>query len=331
MPKTKPSTEIKQQIEHAHKLLNQVKHEVKKVVIWQENLIRNLLITILAKGHIILEWVPWLAKTLSISTLAKTLNLDFSRIQFTPDLLPSDLIGTKVFDQNKASFYIKKWPIFSNFVLADEINRAPSKVQSALLECMAEKQVTIWEETFKLDQPFIVLATQNPIEQEWTYNLPEAQMDRFLMKTVIDYPTPDEEIEIMKRFTNGLDEKIEKIMDKNQIFELIELVNKIYVSDNIFQYVKDIVFTSRFPEKYWLENIRNHIAFWASPRASLALIECAKVLAMMDWRDFVLPEDIKEIAYDVLRHRIILSYEAIAENITSDDIVKMILENTKVI
>jgi len=324
--------EIKQEIKQAHEDLDLIRNEVKKIVIWQDMLIRNLLISLLVKWHIILEWVPGLAKTLSIQTLSQTLHLAFSRIQFTPDLLPSDLIWTRIFDQKTTEFIVRKWPIFANFVLADEINRSPSKVQSALLESMAEQQVTIWDRTFPLPHPFIVLATQNPIEQEWTYNLPEAQMDRFLLKTIISYPEQHEEIEIMKRFTEKQPEKIKikKILTPKKLEAMMKLVSQIYVSENIYEYVKDIVFTSRFPEQYEREDLSSLIEFWASPRASLALIQCSKVLAMMDGRSFVLPEDIKDIAYDVLRHRIIPSYDAIAQNITSDDIIQEVLQHTKI-
>lgn len=322
---------LDQQISDSQRTLDQIFAEVSKVVVGQNNLIRNLLIAILSGGHTILEGVPGLAKTLSIQTLSKTLDLSFSRIQFTPDLLPSDLIGTKIFDQNSRDFFVKKGPIFANFILADEINRAPSKVQSALLEAMEEKQVTIGEETFPLELPFTVLATQNPIEQEGTYTLPEAQLDRFLLKTVIGYPTPEEEIEIMKKNTGDASPDIQTVLTSKDIFKLRDLGQQIFVSDNIYQYVKDLIFCSRSPDQYGLANLKKYLSFGGSPRASIALIKCAKILAMMNGRSFVIPEDIKEIAPDVLRHRIIPSYEAIAEDISADDIVQKILNNVKVI
>lgn len=304
--------------------------EVKKVVVGQDELIRNLIIALLSSWHIILEWVPGLAKTLSIQTLSQALDLDFSRIQFTPDLLPSDLIGTQIYNPNKWEFTNKLWPIFANFVLADEINRAPSKVQSALLQAMAEQKVTIWENTYWLKSPFIVLATQNPLEQEGTYPLPEAQLDRFLFKTIVKYPTKEQEIEIMKMSTKSSFPQINKVVWLNELIELQDLVKQIYVSDNIYNYVRDIVFVSRNPKEYGLNDLHNYIMFWASPRSSIWLILAAKALAFMNGRSFVVPEDVKSIALDVMRHRIILSYEALASDVTTDDVIKTILDNTKV-
>ncbi|EKE30330.1 MAG: ATPase, MoxR family [uncultured bacterium (gcode 4)] len=304
---------------------------MKKVIIWQDKLINSLMIALLSWGHIILEWVPWLAKTLSIQTLARTLDLDFSRISFTPDLLPWDLIGWQIYNQSESKFYIKKWPIFTNFLLADEINRAPSKVQSALLEAMQEKKITIADETFALDEPFFVLATQNPIEQEWTYNLPEAQLDRFLLKITIDYPTEHEEIQIMKSVTVASDVKINKILSKNDIILLRKMISsEIFVDDKIYDYVKNLVFATRYPADHWLASISDFLSFWASPRASIWLITASKVLAFLNWRDFVTPDDIKDVATDVLRHRIGLSFEALWENISTDTLISTLLSSVLV-
>jgi len=314
------------QIDKASQQIQAVIDEVQKLVIGQSRLVRNLMVALLSRGHILLEWVPGLAKTLSIETLSRAVWLSFSRIQFTPDLLPSDLIGTKVFDQAKVEFFTKKWPIFANLVLADEINRAPAKVQSALLEAMAERQVTIGEDRFKLDLPFVVMATQNPLEQEGTYSLPEAQLDRFLLKTVITYPNETEELQIMQQMTISELPKIVSVMTKKEILELQKLSEQIHVAEAIYMYVKNIVFATRFPEQFELEEIKPYIAFGASPRASLALIQCAKVLALMSGRNYVIPEDIKEIAYDVLRHRILLSFEALAQDISSEQLITTILQ-----
>lgn len=307
--------------------IDDLKQEIKKVVVGQEELVRDLLIALFCKWHILIEWVPWLAKTLTISTLSKALDLDFSRVQFTPDLLPSDLIWARVYEPENKEFYIKTWPIVSNFVLADEINRAPSKVQSALLEAMAERQVTIADKTIKLDEPFIVLATQNPIEQDGTYSLPEAQMDRFLLKTVVTYPSEQEEIEIMQNNTLNFDlGDIKKVLWKKDIIAIQKQIEEIYADNNILEYIKDIVFYTRD-----LENeVWKYLFYWASPRASIALLVSSKALAFLSGRDFVIPEDIKEIAKQVLRHRLILNYEAIAENITVDNLIEKILSNVKV-
>ncbi|MCK9272289.1 MoxR family ATPase [Candidatus Gracilibacteria bacterium] len=309
--------------------INELRNEMKKVIIGQETLIKNLLIALLAGGHIILEGVPGLAKTLSIKTLSEALNLGFGRISFTPDLLPGDLIGGQIYNQADSKFYIKKGPIFTNFLLADEINRAPAKVQSALLEAMQEKKITIADEVFTLDNPFIVLATQNPIEQEGTYELPEAQLDRFLLKTIINYPSQEEEIQIMKNDTRK--EKIKKILSKKDLIEIQNFIeNEIFIDDKIYEYVRDIVFATRNPSDYNLSQISPYISFGASPRASLSLIKTAKVNAFLSGRAYVIPEDIKEMAYDVLRHRIGLSFEAIGENMKTDDIIKIILDNVLV-
>ncbi|EKE27380.1 MAG: hypothetical protein ACD_3C00216G0008 [uncultured bacterium (gcode 4)] len=308
-----------------------IKSEMKKVIIWQDKLINSLIIALLSWGHVILEWVPWLAKTLSIQTLARTLDLDFSRISFTPDLLPWDLIWGQIYNQSESKFYTKKWPIFTNFLLADEINRAPSKVQSALLEAMQEKKITIAEQTFTLDEPFLVLATQNPIEQEWTYNLPEAQLDRFLLKVIIDYPTELEEIEIMKSANAFNEIKINKVISKKDIISLQKMIsNEVFVDDKIYDYVKNLVFATRYPSNYWLNSISEFLSFWASPRASIWLITSSKVLAFLNWRDFVSPDDIKDVAMDVLRHRIWLSFEALWENVSTDSIISTLLSSIDV-
>ncbi len=305
--------------------INRVMDEISKRVIGQDRLIKDLLICLLCKWHILLEWAPGLAKTLSVATLAEVVSLKFNRIQFTPDLLPSDLIGNRIYHPDTKEFSVKKGPIFSNLVLADEINRAPSKVQSALLEAMAERQVTIWDETFKLDKQFMVLATQNPLEQDGTYSLPEAQLDRFLLKTIIDYPSEAEEIEIMKKYSIDDIQKIEKILKKIDIEILQQEISQIHVDENIYIYVKNLVFCSRNDEE-----IKQYLLYWASPRASIALIKVAKANAFMEWRDFVIPEDIKCMLKWVLRHRIILNYEAIADWVTPDMVIEIILNKVEI-
>ncbi|MDD2487106.1 MAG: AAA family ATPase [Candidatus Gracilibacteria bacterium] len=306
--------------------IEELKNEVKKAIIGQDNLVKSLLIALLSGGHIILEGVPGLAKTLSIQTLSRTLDLGFSRISFTPDLLPGDLLGGQIYNQAEAKFYTKKGPIFTNFLLADEINRAPAKVQSALLEAMQERKITLADETFKLDEPFLVLATQNPIEQEGTYPLPEAQLDRFMLKTIISYPTKEEEIEIMKMSFKDIE--IKKIFTKKELIDLQERISSdIYIDDKIYNYVKDIIFATRNPNDYSIDKIGDYISFGASPRASISLIKTAKVNAFLSGRDYVTPEDIKELAFDVLRHRIGLSFEALGEDIRTDDIIRIILDN----
>ena len=312
----------KNNFEEKRELVEQVISEVHKKIIGQEKLVRDLIITLFAGGHILLEGVPWVAKTLTIDTLSKTLGLDFSRIQFTPDLLPSDLIGTEIYNQASGEFNTKKWPIFTNFLLADEVNRAPSKVQSAMLEAMAEKQVTIWEESFKLGDPFIVLATQNPIEQSWTYSLPEAELDRFMMKSYVEYPSKEEEIKILENIKNIESHKTKKILSKKDILEIRKISEEIHVSENIISYIADIVFETRKENKY--------LSYWVSPRWSISLIKASKVLAFLNGRDFVIPEDIKEIAVSVLSHRLVLSYEAIAEDIKREDIILKILDSVKI-
>lgn len=313
-------------VQDAQRCIDDVMREVQKVVVGQSRLIRNLVIALLAKGHILLEWVPGLAKTMSIETLSKVLTLSFARLQFTPDLLPSDLIGTKVFDPTNVDFVTKKGPIFAHLILADEINRAPAKVQSALLEAMAERQVTIGDERFVLEQPFVVMATQNPLEQEGTYALPEAQLDRFLLKTVITYPSESEELQIMKQMTSADFPAVSRVLQRQDILQLQELCTGVHVADAIYTYVKNIVFATRFPDRFGLAPLQSLIAFGASPRASLALIQTAKVLAVIKGRNYVIPEDIKEMAYDVMRHRILLSFEALAQEITTEEIIEQVLK-----
>ncbi|MEO7990801.1 MAG: AAA family ATPase [Chryseolinea sp.] len=311
----------------AHKeKIKQVYTEMAKVVVGQEYMVNRLLIGLFTNGHMLLEGVPGLAKTLTVSTLAQVLHLDFQRIQFTPDLLPSDLIGTMIYNQKEGKFEVKKGPIFANIILADEINRSPAKVQSALLESMQEKQVTIGETTFKLDRPFLVLATQNPVDQEGTYSLPEAQVDRFMMKVFVDYPTKDQEIEIMRRISNmKFDFTVNTVLSKEDIFGIRDQVNKVKISESLERYIIELVYATRKPLEYKLNEQAQYIQFGASPRASINLNLSAKALAYMQGRDYVLPEDIKEVALDVMNHRIILNYEAEADNVKTADIIKVIL------
>lgn len=304
--------------------------EMQKVVVGQKYMVNRLLIGLFTNGHILLEGVPGLAKTLTVNTLSKVLDLDFKRIQFTPDLLPADLIGTMIYNQKKAEFEVKKGPIFSNMVLADEINRSPAKVQAALLEAMAEKQVTIGDTTYKLDRPFLVLATQNPVEQEGTYPLPEAQVDRFMMKIYVDYPTKEEEMEVMRRMSNmTYSSEVNGILSKEDIFQIREEVNKVEVSEAIEKYIIELIFATRQPKEYGLQEAE-YIQFGVSPRASINLNLAAKANAYLNKRSYVLPEDIKEVAHDVLSHRLLLNFEAEAEGITSRDVVTKILEKIPV-
>jgi len=324
--------EIKQLNDKSEKyseILNKIKDEILKVIVGQEKIIEKLLIALISNGHVLIEGVPGLAKTLMVKTLSGCLDCGFVRVQFTPDLLPADITGTKIYDHKNTSFKTVKGPIFTNFVLADEINRAPPKVQSALLEAMQEKQVSIQGETSKLPKPFMVLATQNPIESEGTYKLPEAQVDRFMFKILIDYPTKENEIIIMDRFTEGLKINVSKLISSQKIIEMQEFNQKIYADRKIKEYVSEIIDATRHPEKYGLD-INGHIEYGASPRASLWLILAGKAHAMMNARGYVKPEDIKAVAYEVLRHRILLTYEAEAENKTSDEIITLILEKIKV-
>lgn len=304
--------------------------EMNKVIVGQKQMIERLLIGLLSNGHILLEGVPGLAKTLAIKSLAQTIKADFSRIQFTPDLLPADLVGTMIYSQKEEEFKVKKGPIFSNFILADEINRAPAKVQSALLEAMQERQVTIGDQTYPLVEPFLVLATQNPIEQEGTYPLPEAQVDRFMLKVVIGYPTKEEEKVILRQNSGEKMEKIAKVVSAEEILKARELVRKIYLDEKVENYITDIVFATRYPEKYRIEKYKNMISFGASPRASINLALASKAYAFIKRRGYVIPEDVRAVAYDVMRHRIGLTYEAEAENITTHDIINDILNIVEV-
>ncbi len=308
--------------------LEKVLYELEKTIVGQKEILKKLLISLIADGNVLLEGVPGLAKTLMVKTLADTINADFCRIQFTPDLLPADIIGTKIYDHKKGNFYTQKGPIFHNFILADEINRAPPKVQSALLEAMQERQVSIQGDTFKLDKPFLVIATQNPIETEGTYKLPEAQVDRFAMKLLVSYPKKDEERDIIRRNTQGLEIKTKKLFDSKKIVEIQKFNQKIYADEKIEEYVARIVDATRYPENYNL-NIDGLIEYGASPRASIWLILCGKAYALLRGRGYVIPEDIRAVAHDVLRHRIILTYEAEAEEITSDKIIDDILSKIR--
>lgn len=300
--------------------------EMGKVVIGQERLIKRLLVGLFTGGHVLLEGVPGLAKTLTINTLAKILDLDFQRIQFTPDLLPSDLVGTMIYNPKKSEFEVKKGPIFAQIILADEINRAPAKVQSALLEAMAEKQVTIGDKTYPLDKPFLVLATQNPVEQEGTFPLPEAQVDRFMLKVYLDYLGKEEELEVMRRMANmDFNPQPQAIMSLQDIQAIQQEINQITLSESLERYIIELIFASRRPADYGLQTEARYIQYGASPRASIQLNLAAKVVAYVEGRDYVLPEDIKEMAPDVLNHRILLNYEAEAENVSSLDIIQAIL------
>ncbi|MCF7860666.1 MoxR family ATPase [Candidatus Woesearchaeota archaeon] len=310
-------------------LMDSIEQEISKVIVGQTHIIKRLLICLVSDGHFLLEGVPGLAKTMLIRTLSQVVNGSFNRIQFTPDLLPADIVGTKIYNHETVSFTTKKGPVFANFILADEINRAPPKVQSALLESMQERQVTISGDTFDLDKPFLVMATQNPIETEGTYKLPEAQVDRFMMKVLIDYPSMDEEKIIMSRMTEKTDLSVNKILTCNKIIEIQQFCRDIYVDDKIKDYVASIIDITRNPESYGMK-ITELIDYGASPRASIWLIMASKANAMMDGRGYVIPEDIIEMAYDVLRHRIILSYEAEAEGITVDKIIADMLKTVKV-
>ena len=316
--------------EHQHKI-TQVIEEVGKVVVGQKHMVNRLLIGLFTQNHILLEGVPGIAKTLTVNTLAKVLQLDFKRIQFTPDLLPADLVGTMIYNQKKAVFEVKKGPIFSNMILADEVNRSPAKVQSALLESMQEKQVTIGEETYPLDRPFLVMATQNPVDQEGTYPLPEAQVDRFMMKVHVKYPSKEEELEVMRRMSNmSFKPELKTILSKKDIFAIQEEINAVSLSESLEKYIVELVLATRDPQAYQLDDMAHYIQFGASPRASINLNLAAKAVAFFDQRDFVLPEDIKEVADDVMNHRILLNYEAEADGITTHDIIKNILSKVQI-
>ena len=304
--------------------------EMHKVIIGQKQMIERLMIGLLSNGHILLEGVPGLAKTLAITSLARSIDAKFSRIQFTPDLLPADLLGTLIYSQKKEEFVVRKGPIFANFILADEINRSPAKVQSALLEAMQERQVTIGDTTYPLDEPFLVLATQNPIEQEGTYPLPEAQVDRFMLKIVIGYPNKEEEKLILRQNIQGTYPKTSMILEPKDINKAREVVREVYLDEKIENYITDIVFSSRFPAEYKLERFESMINYGASPRASINLALAAKAFAFIKRRGYVIPEDIRAVAHDVLRHRIGLTYEAEAENVTPEDIISEILNTVEV-
>ena len=311
--------------------IQKVLTEVSNVIVGQEYMVKRLLMGLFTQGHILVEGVPGLAKTLTVNTVSNVLKLNFKRIQFTPDLLPSDVIGTMIYNQKKSIFEVKKGPIFSNIILADEINRSPAKVQSALLESMQEKQVTIGENSFKLDHPFLVLATQNPIDQEGTYPLPEAQRDRFMMKLNIDYPSKEEELKIMRRMTDlNFNPKIKTVLTKKDISLIQNEINNVSVSESIEKYIIEIIFASRKPSSVNLNELDNFISFGASPRASINLSLSAKANAFFNNRDYVTPDDIKEVAYDVLNHRVILNYEAEAEGIRSEEIIEKILDKIEI-
>jgi len=301
-----------------------------QVIVGQKHLLEALLVCLLSDGHILLEGVPGLAKTLAIKTLSSLIDSTYKRIQFTPDLLPADVIGTVIYSQKTESFAVKKGPVFANFILADEINRAPAKVQSALLEAMQERQVTIASETFQLPKPFLVLATQNPIEQEGTYTLPEAQVDRFMLKVIIDYPTLEEEREIVKNHIEGRSQNVRPIVSTKEVLDAREVIKQIYIDEKIGRYITDLVFASRYPDRYNMKDMVNAIGFGASPRASINLALAARSYAFIKHRGYVIPEDVRAVAHDVLRHRIGLTYEAEANNITSDDIINEILNKVQV-
>ena len=322
--------ELNERIERQSTFVVNLTKGMDQVIVGQKHLVESLLIGLLSDGHVLLEGVPGLAKTLAIKTLASLIDAKYSRIQFTPDLLPADVIGTMVYSQKDEGFHVKKGPVFANFVLADEINRAPAKVQSALLEAMQERQVTIGSETFPLPEPFLVLATQNPIEQEGTYQLPEAQVDRFMLKVVIDYPKLEEEKLIIRQNITGEQIDVRPIMSANEILEARKVVLQVYIDEKIEKYIVDIVFASRYPEKYGLDELKDMISFGGSPRASINLAKAARAYAFIKRRGYVVPEDIRAVAHDVLRHRIGLTYEAEASNITSEEIVSKIINKVEV-
>jgi MoxR-like ATPase len=311
-------------------LMQRVMYEVKRVVVGQDVFLERVLIGLLAQGHLLIEGVPGLAKTLTVNTLAKTLNGQFSRIQFTPDLLPADLVGTRIFNQQTSEFSTVLGPVFTNLLLADEINRAPAKVQSALLEVMQERQVTIAGKSHRVPSPFLVMATQNPIETEGTYPLPEAQVDRFMLKVVIDYPKMDDERLVIRQNLKGAFEKVNEVVSLEQILKAQEAVREVYMDEKIEKYILDIIFATRYPEKYKLENLKPLISFGASPRGSINLATAAKCYAFIKRRGYVIPEDVRAVVYDVLRHRIGITYEAEAENVTTEDIISKIVNEIEV-
>ena len=322
--------ELNVRIEQQSAFISNLTMGMDRVIVGQKHLIDTLLIGLLSDGHILLEGVPGLAKTLAIKTLAQLIDAKYSRIQFTPDLLPADVIGTMIYSQKDERFNVKKGPVFANFVLADEINRAPAKVQSALLEAMQEHQVTIGEQTFKLPDPFLVMATQNPVEQEGTYPLPEAQVDRFMLKVIIDYPTLDEEKLIIRQNLQGQTTKVTPVMTAQEILDARKLVGEVYLDEKIEKYIADIVFATRYPESYNMSELKQMITFGGSPRASINLARAARAYAFIKRRGYVVPEDVRAVVHDVLRHRIGLSYEAEASNVTAEDIVNKIINSVEV-
>ena len=330
MSETVDIRELNDLIASKSSFVNMITQGMDQVIVGQKDLVDSLMIGLLSNGHILLEGVPGLAKTLAIKTLASLIDAKYSRIQFTPDLLPADVMGTMIYSQAKEQFQIKKGPIFANFVLADEINRAPAKVQSALLEAMQERQVTIGEQTFKLDDPFLVMATQNPIEQEGTYPLPEAQVDRFMLKVIIGYPKKEEEKLIIRQNISGRKIDIKPVLQPSEIIEAREIVQKVYIDEKIERYIVDIVFATRFPQDYGLGELKEMISFGASPRASISLALAARAYAFLKQRGYVIPEDVRAVCHDVLRHRIGLSYEAEANNMTAEEIISEILNKVEV-
>ena len=330
MAETIDIRELNERIERQSAFITNLTAGMDQVIVGQKHLVESLLIGLLSDGHVLLEGVPGLAKTLAIKTLASLIDAKYSRIQFTPDLFPAYVIGTMVYSQKDESFQVKKGPVFANFVLADEINRAPAKVQSALLEAMQERQVTIGKETFRLPEPFLVMATQNPIEQEGTYPLPEAQVDRFMLKVIIDYPKLEEEKLIIRQNINGEKANVRPILKAEEIIEARKVVRQVYLDEKIEKYIVDIVFATRYPEKYDLKDLKEMIGFGGSPRASINLALAARSYAFIKRRGYVIPEDVRAVAHDVLRHRIGLTYEAEASNLTSDEIVSRILNKVEV-
>jgi len=320
--------ELKDSIERESKFIHDINTSIRTVIIGQDDLIETLLLAILTDGHVFLEGVPGLAKTLTINSLAQIIDTKFQRLQFTPDLLPADILGTLIYNPIDGSFEVKKGPIFANIILADEINRAPAKVQSALLEAMQERQITIGDKTFKLENPFLVMATQNPIEQEGTYPLPEAQIDRFMFKVLVGYPNPEEELEILKRMGKiNTNIELKPVVNPSQILSARKIVDQIYMAENIQKYIVSLVFATRYPEKYGLKDLQSLITYGASPRATIFLANASKSHAFLHNRGFVIPEDVRAVGKSILRHRIILSYEAEAEEITTEDIIQRIYES----
>lgn len=330
MSQTVDIRELNERIESKSGFVNMIFMGMDQTIVGQKHLVESLLIGLLSDGHILLEGVPGLAKTLAIKTLASLIDAKYNRIQFTPDLLPADVVGTMIYSQKNEEFLVKKGPVFANFVLADEINRAPAKVQSALLEAMQERQVTISEQTYKLPEPFLVMATQNPIEQEGTYPLPEAQVDRFMLKVIINYPKKEEEKLIIRQNIGEAKGEIKPILKKDEIIEARKIVREVYLDEKIEKYIVDIVFATRYPEENGLPNLKNIISFGASPRASINLALAARAYAFIKRRGYVIPEDVRAVCFDVLRHRIGLSYEAEAQNLTSEEVISEILNKIEV-